>query len=122
MYLLRENILPPDDFEASSRRKTREANQQKEMEGKRRQIVMEDAYHDYCRVQVRAHLDSLSEDARLDLVSQKMREIRRQWGHLPPSTIEELANRQLENELRQKLTLLSFEEFSARNPQQSLFD
>jgi hypothetical protein len=50
-----------------------------------------------------------------------MRSVRRQWGHLPPATIEELATRQLESDLRAKLDLLSFERFATRSPQETLF-
>jgi len=52
VYLVRENIPPSDDFETSSRRTAREAKEQKESEGRRQQIMLEDAYHDYCRVQI----------------------------------------------------------------------
>lgn len=122
VYLLRENILPPADFETSSLKKVREANQQKETEELSLRIQLENAYHEYCHTQVQAHLETVGEPTRRDWISQKVRELRRQWGHLPPDTIEELATRQLENDLRQTLHLLSFQEFSNQPSQRSLFD
>jgi hypothetical protein len=41
---------------------------------------------------------------------------------LPAATVEELAQRQLETELRGKLALPTLEQFGARSPQESLFD
>jgi hypothetical protein len=55
------------------------------------------------------------------MLAEKMRTVRRQWGHLPAATIEELAARQVESDLRGKLNLMSFDAFLARNPQESLF-
>lgn len=122
VYLLRENILPPEDFETSGRKKTREEAQKSEVRDKSRRLVLEESYHEYCRAQIHAHLCRLDEAVRQELLTAQIKEVRRQWGHLPPGTIEEIAHRRLENELRQQLPLPTLEEFSARNPQQSLFD
>ena len=122
IYLLRQNIQPPDDFETSSRRETRKLNDEKEAQSTRRRIELEDQYHEYCRDQVRDHLNTLGEETRRSLLAEKIQAVRRQWGHLPAATIEELANRQLETELRNKLDILSFDAFAARSPQESLFD
>ena len=46
VYLLRENILPPADFETSSLKKVREANQDKETEELSLRIQLENAYHE----------------------------------------------------------------------------
>jgi hypothetical protein len=56
------------------------------------------------------------------MLAEKTRVVRRQWSHLPPVTVEELAHRQIESELRDRLRLPSFDEFVSRNPQSSLFD
>ena len=122
VYLLRQNIIPPEDFETTSRRETRKLKDEREAEATRRRIRLEDQYHEYCREKVRAHLKTLGEDAQQTLLAEKMRGVRKQWGHLPPATIEELASRQLESELRLQLDLLSFDQFTARSPQESLFD
>ena len=122
VYLLRQNILPPDDFETSSRREKRKANSHKQAEAASRRIALEDEYHEYCREKVRGHLKTLGEDKVQTLLAEKMRAVRKQWGHLPTTTIEELAQRQLESELRLQLQLLSVEQFAARSPQKSLFD
>jgi hypothetical protein len=122
VYLLRQNIAPPDDFETSTRTEARKRTAEKEAEESRRRILLEDRYHDYCRDKVRAHLKTLGEDVQQHLLAEKMRSVRRQWGHLPAATIEELAQRQLETELRGKLALPTLEQFATRSPQESLFD
>jgi hypothetical protein len=122
VYLLRQNVLPPADFETSNRRALRRADEERAAEQSRRRVALEDEYHEHCREKVHAHLHSMPEAERRELLAEKMRAVRRQWGHLPAGTIEELANRQIESELRAKLNLMSFEEFAERNPQESLFN
>ncbi|HEY1338262.1 MAG TPA: hypothetical protein VGF59_12165, partial [Bryobacteraceae bacterium] len=118
----RQNILPPADFETSVRRRARRQNEQKQAEESRRRVLLEDSYHEYCRDRVQAHFDGLDENTRRDILSEKLRSVRRHWGHLPAATIEELAKRQVETDLRGKLDLPTLEEFAARSPQKSLFD
>ena len=122
VYLLRQNILPPEEFETSSRRRARQDSDEKQAEATRRRIQLEDDYHEYCREKVRAHWKTLPEESRRTVLADKMRGVRRQWGHLPAATIEELAQRQIESELRHELDLLSFDQFVARSPQETLFD
>ena len=56
VYLLRQNILPPEEFETSSRKETRRANEERDAQEARRRILLEDEYHEYCRAKVQAHL------------------------------------------------------------------
>ena len=109
VYLLRQNILPPEDFETSSRKETRRANEERDAQETRRRILLEDEYHEYCRGEGARASGEFGEEAQKALLAEKMRTVRRQWGHLPAATIEELATRQLESDLRAKLDLLSFE-------------
>jgi hypothetical protein len=122
VYLLRQNILPPEDFETSDRKQARQSDLERQAEETSRRIALEDRYQEYCRGKVRAHFLSLDEPARRELFEEKLRVVRRQWGHLPAATIEELAHRQLETSLREKLSLPSIDEFAERSPQESLFD
>jgi hypothetical protein len=122
VYVLRNNILPPQDFETSSRRKARENAQERQVEETRRRIELEDRYQEFCRERVRVHLRGLDAAARRELVAEKMKLVRRQWSHLPAATIEELANRQVESDLRARLNLPSLDEFARRSPQETLFD
>jgi len=121
VYLLRQNVLPPADFETSGRQQTRRAAEERDAQETRRRILLEDEYHEYCREKVRAHLQTLGEEAQKAMLAEKLRIVRRQWGHLPATTIEELANRQVETDIRAGLHLLTFDRFAARNPQESLF-
>lgn len=122
VYLLRQNILPPDEFETSNRRAAREKTQERKTEESRRRIALEDRYHEFCRERVHAHLNGLDRHTRESLIAEKMRAVRGQWGHLPSGTIEELATRQLERDLRARLNLPTIEEFAKRSPQETLFD
>jgi len=121
VYLLRQNILPPEEFETSNRKETRRASEERNAQEARRRILLEDEYHEYCRDKVTQHLKTIGEEAHKSILAEKMRTVRHQWGHLPAATIEELASRQVESDLRAKLDLMSFDEFIARNPQESLF-
>jgi hypothetical protein len=121
VYLLRENITPPEEFETSAKlqmRKQQAANEQSEQV---RKIRLEHSWLEFCQSQIRERIDGMEEEARKAALGQKMRGVRRQWGHLPEATIEEIAYRQLENDVRQNLPLPTFEEFAKRSPQQSLF-
>jgi hypothetical protein len=94
VYLLKQNVLPPEEFETSSRKEKRQANEERDAQKTRQRILMEDAYHEYCRDKVRAHLQTVEKETQKALLAEKMRVVRRQWGHLPGATIEELATRQ----------------------------
>jgi hypothetical protein len=122
VYLLRHNILPPENFETSSRKQTRAAAEQRNAEENRCRVLLEDEYQQHCRERIRAYFQALPETERQELLGEKMRLVRRQWGHLPAATIEELANRQVEAELRGRLRLPTIEQFAARSPQEALFD
>jgi len=122
VYLLRHNILPPENFETSTRKQARAADGRRAADDSSRRLLLEDEYHEHCRERVRAHFASLTEADRQELLAERMRLVRRQWGHLPAATIEELAHRQVESELRGRLRLPTLEQFAARNPQETLFD
>ena len=47
--------------------------------------------------------------------------VRKQWSNLPTNTVEEIAERQMENDIRNELSLPSVDEFAHSSPQQSLF-
>jgi hypothetical protein len=121
VYLLRQNIVPPETFETSSRKQANQEIQERQAEETGRRIQLENEYQNFCRERFRAYFDSITEAERQEMLAAKMRVVRRQWGHLPAATIEELAQRQIETDLRGKLQLPSLEEFATRNPQESLF-
>jgi hypothetical protein len=122
VYLLRQNILPPEEFETSGRRAVREAAKERQAEESHRRIALEDRYQEFCRAKIQHHLKSLDDATRRDLVAEKMRAVRGQWGHLPAATIEELAHRQLDRDLRGRINLPTLDEFAKRSPQESLFE
>jgi hypothetical protein len=122
VYLLRQNILPPEDFETSSRKRARETALERKAEETTRRTELEDRYNEFCRDKVRAHLARLDAATRRDLLAAKLKAVRTQWGHLPAATIEELANLQLERDLRAGLDLPTLEEFERRSPQETLFE
>ena len=122
IYLLRHNIVPPETFETARRREARERSELREAEDQRRRSQLEDEYQDFCRERIQAYFHSLPEAEQEGMVAEKTRLVRRQWSHLPPATIDELARRQVESELRDRLKLPSFDDFMARNPQSRLFE
>jgi hypothetical protein len=121
IYLLRENILPPNNFEKSIPQRTLDTDDPKPRENCR-SLEIECAYQEYCNREIQAHISQMDEEKRNDLLFAKMKDVRQQWSHLPTGTIEEIAQRKMQNEIRERLPLLTFEQFSALNPQQSLFD
>jgi hypothetical protein len=122
VYLLRQNILPPDDFQTSGRRAERQKADERKAEDTRRRLALEERYQEFCRERVRGYLAKLDPHTRRDLLSERLRAVRSQWGHLPATTVEELATRQLERDLRTRLDLPTLEDFAKRSPQESLFD
>ncbi len=121
VYLIKENIRPPDSFETSSKRKQRLQEEKEQVEDSIRRVSLENRYRDFCEEQIRTTMLEMDPDTRRDLLVAKLRLVRKHWGHLPKETIEQIATRQLENDIRDKLILPSIEEFARRNPQQSLF-
>ena len=122
VYLLKQNILPPQDFETSTRIQLRKASAESQHIEVQRRMETEDRYNAYCRAQVQRYLATLDDPVKQNILAEKLSSVRRQWGHLPKATIEELAHRQLETELQIKLKLPTLEVFEARHPQPSLFE
>lgn len=122
VYLLRHNILPPETFETSSRKEARRREQDSSTEESSRRAVLEAEYNEYCREQIRRHVEALPQTVRSEMLAEKTRSVRRQWSHLPQGTIEELAQRELETALRGRISLPTLEQFAARDPQELLFD
>jgi hypothetical protein len=121
VYLLRHNILPPENFETSSRKDARRREQDREAQETSRRAILEAEYNEFCREQIRRHAEALPETLRSEMLAEKIKSVRRQWSHLPQTTIEELAQRELEAALREKISLPTMEQFAARSPQESLF-
>jgi hypothetical protein len=46
-------------------------------------------------------------ETRRDLLAAKLGLVRKEWGHLPKETIEQIATRQVENDIREELILPS---------------
>jgi hypothetical protein len=122
VYLLKENIRPPDAFETSSKRRQRQLEENDQREEHIRRVTLENRYHDFCEEQTHSYLLQMPPEIRTERLAGKLRLVRKQWGHLPKDAIEQIAMRQLENEVRDELALPSLEEFADRDPQQSLFN
>ena len=123
-YLLRENLLPPEDFETSAMRAARETAHQARTDERTRQAELEHEYDRFCDDQVTAYiskqLPAADHSARL---ANKVKEVRHAWPKLPALTIQEIAERALRGEIRKNLALPSFAEYcKTRNPQAALFN
>jgi hypothetical protein len=121
-YLLRENVAPPDTFETSAKMLARQKSNQEKADDRTRRAEREHEYEHFCEDRVTAHIAkqlNLAEyTARL---TAKIQEVRSAWSKLPPSTIQEIAERAVRGEIRKTLPLPSFDEFSRRSPQIALF-
>jgi hypothetical protein len=122
VYLLKENIRPPDSFETSSGRRQRQQDEKDQLENNIRRVSLQNRYEEFCQEQVRARILGMDPEIRKDRLAAKLRHVRKQWGHLPKQTIEQIADRQIENDVRNELSLPPIDEFARRNPQQLLFN
>jgi hypothetical protein len=77
-----------------------------------RLLEVEERYHELCRAKVAEHLASMPALSRRALNEEKRREVRRQWGHLPAATQDELVQRAVERAIVERLAVPSLEEFA----------
>ena len=107
VYLLKENIRPPDSFETSSKRRQRLREEKDQLDESIRRLSLENQYRDFCEEQIRTHMLKIDPETRRDLLAAKLGLVRKEWGHLPKETIEQIATRQVENDIREELILPS---------------
>jgi hypothetical protein len=121
VWVLRENLRPPANFETSAQRRQREERKKQKQAEEIRLLAEEEAYDRYCREKVEAHLATLSEREMAELNVKYFREVKAQWPKLPQATLRDIARCKMEKAFRSSLQLMSFESFVS-NPQAALFE
>ncbi len=122
VYLLRNRVLPPRDFETSRVRLLREAEAAKSAGEGLRRLEVENEYAEYRVKQIEeARAMKYPGDALTAKFAQIETEIRAETPdaqYWVPARFETLARQRLDAEIAQEIPLLSFEEFVARQASQ----
>lgn len=121
IYVLRENLRPPEGFETSGQCTVREQAATARQQDSLKQWKLEHAYQEFCRDQIAGRIRAMDPKDRAMHLDRHLKELKLKWPMLPAATLHEMAERQLEAELRNQIQLPSFEQFSS-SPQTSLFD
>lgn len=120
-YLLRQSVIPSENFETSAKRKLRESLERNKREESCRRAEEERAYLHFCEEHVNAIIAGMNPVQYETLLDGKKQEVRGSWPKLPETSIAEIALRALHSELRASIELPSLEEFRRRPPQLPLF-
>ena len=123
--MLRDNIPVPLSFETSTRRRLREQQELEASEREFRRLRVEADYELYLQNEINGHIERvLSAEAYEERVNTEIQTFlqEQEYKNLPATTVREIGEARVRRSLRVELCLLSMEEFSALNPQKSLFD
>jgi hypothetical protein len=119
VHLIREKITPPESFETSRQRRAREEARAAKSLAEQRHLALEEAYRAYRAAEIDRHIASFIRTEDMDrLISEKTQERRKdQWSrNLPPETIREIAARDVRLAIAERIPMLTFDEFSAKQP------
>jgi hypothetical protein len=121
-YLLRENVIPPDTFEPSSRRAANNtAAEAKSQEGYRRE-QLEHEYKQFCEERVATYVETaMDRNEYSERLKAKAEGVKAAWPKLPAATIQEIAERAVRADLYTTVPLPSFDEFCQKWRQMTLF-
>ena len=115
MYLLRDGVMPPADFETSRVKNQRELSLSDQMAQEAQQMKKEIAYEEYRRSEVERYIDqNLGEGDIRRAMEESMRDVTAHFpesSRWPKKTIEEVAAQRFRAKLANELPLPSFEEF-----------
>jgi hypothetical protein len=112
LSLVRDNIRPPENFETSRKRELREEAERTNRERYQARQELEILYDGYLTAELEKAFDAISPDDLEIRTSAKRKAYARQFPNLPSATIEQIAFQAVRTDLRQKLPLLSVEEFA----------
>jgi hypothetical protein len=110
--LVRDNIIPPNSFETTRRRKHREEAERDAHDQAQKATQAEFAYDDYRRATIDQAVAAMESDAINAAIAAKRKQYQRIHPTLPPTTLDEIALAGVRNEIEGQLKLLTFEEFS----------
>src|SRR6476646_7122036 len=96
IYLLRENVMPPNTFESSSKRLAKAAIEETKNDEKRNRLQMEHEYKQFCEERVTIYVETEMDRGEYEeRLKQKMQEVKVSWPRLPAPSIQEIAGRAL---------------------------
>jgi hypothetical protein len=122
IYLLRENVVPPESFESSSNRLAKAALAETKGKEERERLHLEHQYKQFCEERVTIYVDTEMDRRQYnERLKQKMHEVKVSWPRLPAESIQEIAGRALRADLYATIALPSFEEFCRHHRQMTLF-
>jgi hypothetical protein len=116
IYLVKENVSPPDSFDTSRKRALREEASRVHAEREQNRLRFQFGYDDYRRKTIDRYIaEFMSQGQFEDLVKAKAADGRQRYRtlfrNLPAQTIAELADRDARAEIAERIPLATFEEF-----------
>jgi hypothetical protein len=122
IYLIRENVIPPESFVTSSKRRAKAASQEARNKENESRLQLENEYKQFCEERISIYIESTMDPGHYEQrLKQKTAEVKGAWPRLPVSSIQEIADRALRADLQATVILPSFEEFCQRYRQMQLF-
>lgn len=126
VWAIESNLSVPPDFETSSRRRLRQAEEDAAGEQRLRMLQLRAEYDTETDRRISEHLDTAYPGERLEAaLREHMKIIRREqpdwFARVPAATRREMALARLRAAVRDALDLPPFEHWVARNPQTRLF-
>lgn len=118
LYLLKENVTVPEDFETSRKRAQREEARAQRAHEEQRRLELEAAYEEYLREEVDRYLATREGQAAYEeLVTAKRTELRSKYKYTlswDAETITKLAQSAARTEIkRNRITALGYDQFAA---------
>jgi hypothetical protein len=123
IYLIRENVTPPEDFETSRKQGLRWQAQEVKQRELQEQMRLQLAYEEYRSRVIDDHIRKQPKTSFQRKVDGKKRQLLKQnksYELLPPKTITEIAESAVRAETARTLSIPSFEEFRRQNCQTQL--
>jgi hypothetical protein len=112
IYLVREEIKPPRDFETSRQRAARHAEQAEEQERRFERFQLERAYEKYVENEAAKYVnDKIDRTEFANLQSQKKNVLRSQFRNMTPDQLDDLAHQAVLTEIRRAAPIKDFNEF-----------
>jgi hypothetical protein len=121
-YLLRENVLPPDTFETSTKRLLRRQTERTGDIEYYEKLKLEEDYKEFCRQKVAEHIEkSIKKTEYEALLKAKMEHLKQSFPRLPSQAAEDLGKIGVSADIERSLPLPTFEVFCKRSRQTTLF-
>lgn len=125
LWTIEQNLVVPEDFETSERRRCRQAAETEQSEMQWRALRLEEAYQQFCRDQVKLRVAEYSTERLESALRDHMKVIKREqpewFSRIPAATQREVAMSRLQTALLEEVSLPTFEAWRKSQSQQSLF-